>query len=81
MRRIEDFKESDWATVWAVWAATFAVAEYYAIKSGKAHAPLSHHLRRTLGIRKKPVYRYAGQVALGGGVIWLVDHLYRAIES
>ena len=79
MKRIEDWTETDWATVWAAWATGFAVAEYYALKHGNPKAPLSHHLRRTLGIRKRPAYRYAGQVAFGASIVWLVDHLYRGV--
>lgn len=71
--------ERTWRWVWLGFAGYFAIAETVAIKSGDPYAPLSHHLRAILGIRKKPMYKYAGQVALGSTLIWLVAHLYKEI--
>lgn len=69
-----------WGLVWTGWVAYFAVAEAIAIRTGEYDAPLTAHMRHTLGAKKHPVIRTAGQVALLGGVVWLVDHLYRGID-
>lgn len=69
--------EQKWSLVWLGWGMYFSVAEYIAIRSGNYDAPLSHHLRRALGIRRKPWHQRVGQVALCAGAVWLVDHLYR----
>ncbi len=79
--KIDELSESDWATIWAAWATAFAVAEYYALKSGNAKAPLSHHIRRTLGVKKAPVYRYAGQVAFGATAVWFVAHIWKEVTE
>lgn len=68
--------ERKWACVWGCWVGFFAVAESVAIRSGGREAPLSHHLRRGLGIGGKPLHRTAGQMAMGTGVVWLTAHLY-----
>lgn len=74
--------EQKWAAVWGGWVGFFAVAEWMAMRSEAPDAPLSHHLRRSLGIGGKPVHRTAGQVAMGTGVVWLVAHLYeKALDS
>jgi hypothetical protein len=74
--------EQKWACVWAGWVGFFAVAEAVAIRSDQKTAPLSHHLRRSLGIGGKPVHRTAGQIAMGTGVVWLVAHLYeKALDA
>lgn len=68
--------DRNWSLVWTTWAVFFCVAEYYAIKSKNPKAPLTYYLRNSLGIPRSPMHRRAGQVALGGGVVWLVQHLY-----
>ncbi len=75
-------KEDDrWSVIWLLWALYFGVAEYVALKSGNSKAPLSYHLRRALGIRKQPWQQRAGQVALGAGTVWLINHLYREASN
>jgi hypothetical protein len=66
-----------WQTTWTAWVGYFAVAEYLALKSKDPKAPLSYYMRHTLGIPRSPVHRWAGQVTLGAGVVWLVQHLYQ----
>lgn len=73
--------DEQWSAVWAAWIAYFVAAERAALKSGNRKAPLSHFLRRALGTHHKPLHRYAGQIAFGAGVIWLVDHLYQGIKE
>jgi hypothetical protein len=74
--------EIKWACLWGTWVGFFAVAEAVAVRSGDKVAPLSHHLRRGLGIGGKPVHRTAGQIAMGTGVVWLTAHLYeRALDA
>lgn len=74
--------ERKWALVWGGWVGFFAVAEAVAVRSGQKTAPLSHHLRKSLGIGGKPFHRTAGQMAMGTGVVWLTAHLYeRALDS
>jgi hypothetical protein len=69
-------REDSWRTIWALWVAYFGVAEYLALKSKNPKAPLSYFLRRSLGIRHRPLHQRAGQMALGAGVVWLISHLY-----
>lgn len=73
--------EDKWAAVWATLFVAGAAAEYVAIRSGDPRAPLSHHMRRALGIRKKAAHQRLGQVAFGAGFVWLIEHLYRAMEE
>lgn len=68
-----------WSIVWGGWVTAFGVAEYIALKSGEYDAPLSAHLRYVLGVKRQPALRTAGQVVLAGGVVWIVDHLYRGV--
>lgn len=65
-----------WSLLWTGWVSYFAVAEYYALKSKDPKAPLSYYLRHALGVPRSPVHRRAGYVALGSGVVWLVQHIY-----
>lgn len=65
-----------WRMVWTGWVVYFGVAEYVALRTKDPKAPLSYYLRHTLGIPRSPMHRRAGQVALGAGVVWLVQHLY-----
>lgn len=66
-----------WSMVWTGWVAYFGVAEYVALKSKDPKAPLSYYLRHALGVPKPDhLHRRAGYVALGAGVVWLVQHLY-----
>jgi hypothetical protein len=69
-----------WSIVWAGWAGYFAVAEYVALKSAEADAPLSSHLRGILGIRSVSRHRRMGQLAFVSGTVWLLDHLYREVK-
>jgi hypothetical protein len=62
--------------VWLGWAAYFTAAEYAALRGGHPDAPLSAHLRRVLGARKRDLHTRAGQVCAVAGVVWLADHLY-----
>lgn len=73
--------EQRWAKVWLLWIAYFGVAEYFALRSKDRKAPLSFHLRKALGIRRRPWHQRTGQVALGAGTIWLFVHLYRELEE
>jgi hypothetical protein len=68
-----------WSLVWGGWVAYFAIAEVLAIKTEEYDAPLTAHMRYVLGAKRQPAHRTVGQVALAGGVIWLVDHLYRGV--
>lgn len=70
--------DKQWKLIWGAWAAYFAVAEYYALKSKNPKAPLSYFLRKTLGVPHTVAHRRAGRIALGGGVVWLIEHLYQA---
>jgi hypothetical protein len=75
-------KPVTWACVWAGWGLYFAVAEWAALRTGEPHAPLTYHMRHTLGIRKRPVHYRSGQIALASGAVWLAHHLYRgAVDS
>lgn len=65
-----------WSLVWTGWVAYLGVAEYIAIKSKDPRAPLTYYLRHSLGVPRSPMHRRAGQVALGAGVVWLVQHIY-----
>ena len=65
-----------WSMVWTGWVLYFGAAEYVALKSKDPRAPLSYYLRHALGIPRTPMHRRAGYVALGAGVVWLVQHLY-----
>ncbi|MFJ9413081.1 MULTISPECIES: hypothetical protein [unclassified Streptomyces] len=69
-----------WSIVWAGWVAYFVAAEVAAIRTAEYDAPLTAHMRYALGAKRHPLIRTAGQAALLGGVVWLVDHLYRGIE-
>jgi len=73
--------DDQWSAIWAAWIAYFVAAERAALKSGNRKAPLSYFLRRALGTHHKPLHRYAGQVAMGAGVVWLIDHLYQGIKE
>lgn len=73
--------DDEWAMVWAAWVVAFGIAEAIAIRSKNPNAPLSHQLRRVLGIRRRSIHRRTGQVALGSGVSWLVWHLYRGVTN
>lgn len=72
---------NDWRTIWAIWVVYFCVAEWFALKSKNQKAPLSYFMRTTLGIRRKPVHRRAGQVAFGAGIVWLISHLYNNADE
>lgn len=65
-----------WSAVWTGWVVYFGVAEYVALKSKDPKAPLSYYLRHALGVPRSPVHRRAGYIALGSGVVWLVQHIY-----
>lgn len=65
-----------WSLVWTGWVGYFAAAEYVALKSKDPKAPLSYYLRHALGVPRTPMHRRAGYVALGSGVVWLVQHIY-----
>lgn len=69
-------EDRHWRAVWAGWVVYFATAEYVAIRSNNHKAPLSYFLRHTLGIRRSPLHRRAGQVAFISGFAWLAHHLY-----
>lgn len=73
--------ESDdaWALLWAGWVASFIAAETIAIRSRNPEAPLSHQLRRVLGVRKQTVHHHLGQVAFAASASWLVWHLWRGV--
>lgn len=73
--------DEHWSAIWAAWIAYFVAAERAALKSGNRKAPLSYFLRRALGTHHKPLHRYAGQIAMGAGVVWLVDHLYQEVKD
>jgi hypothetical protein len=73
--------DEQWSAIWAAWIAYFVAAERAALKSGNPRAPLSHFLRRALGTHTKPLHRYAGQVAFGAGVVWLIDHLWQGVKE
>jgi hypothetical protein len=73
--------DEQWSAVWAAWIAYFVAAERAALKSGNPKAPLSHFLRRALGTHQQPLYRYAGQIAFGAGVVWLISHLYEGVKD
>lgn len=77
----DHWDEKEWAKVWAAWVIMFAVAEGVALRSENPRAPLSHHMRRSLGIRKHPARHYFGQVAFGTGVTWLAMHLYKEMTD
>lgn len=65
-----------WALTWALVIGAGAVAETIALRGGKPQAPLSHYLRRVLGVRGNTHHQRAGQVALGASLVWLLRHLY-----
>lgn len=73
--------EQGWRLVWASWAAVFVVAETVALRSGRRHAALSHHMRQALGVGRGDVNQRLGQVAYGTGVTWLAAHLYKAVRD
>lgn len=73
--------DEKWTLVWASWGTAFAVAETIAVRSRNPEAPLSHTLRRVLGVRRKPMHHRAGQVAFVGFGWWLGWHLYRGVKS
>lgn len=62
--------ESKWLIIWSLAIGTAGVVEAVAIRSGKVHAPLSHHLRRL------PAGRPWGKAALLYGAWRLHKHLY-----
>lgn len=66
-----------WTAVWATWFLAFVVAETIANMSDDPNAPLSHHMRQVLGVRRQPMHRRIGQVAFASGAAWLTQHLYR----
>lgn len=70
-----------WTLVWATWAVAFGVAETIAIRSKNPTAPLSHTIRRCLGVRRTPMQRRLGQVAFASGTAWLTIHLWREVKS
>jgi hypothetical protein len=65
--------------VWGGWVAYFAVAEIIAVRTAEYDAPLTAHMRYVLGAKRQPAHRTVGQVVLAGGIIWVVDHLYRGV--
>jgi hypothetical protein len=69
-------EDKDWNRLWVGWVGAFAVIEGSALISKNPKAPLCHFLRTNLGITHKPMYRRAGQIALGAGLVWLIAHLY-----
>jgi hypothetical protein len=73
--------DDKWSIVWATWAAAFVVAEGIALASKEPTAPLSYHLRRTLGVHKRSVHHRVGQVAFTSGTLWLGWHLYRGVVN
>lgn len=64
-----------WAAAWTAWVVYFAIVERAALKSGNRRAPLSYFLRHTLGYRRHPWHRRAGQALAGGAFVWLINHL------
>jgi len=66
--------------VWGAWGASFAIAEYIALRGGHPDAPLSAHLKYVLGTEGK-AHRTVGQAALGYGLLWIVTHLYGEVVS
>lgn len=68
-----------WRAAWSGWVIYFGVAEYVALKTKNPKAPLSYYLRHTLGIRRSPMHQRAGQIALGAGAVWLINHLYERV--
>lgn len=73
--------EDRWQLVWLGWGLYFSAAEYVALRSQDPHAPLSHHVRRALGVRKQPAHQRAGQVALGAALVWFISHIYQEIKD
>lgn len=73
--------ERKWAIVWGIWTGAFVVAESIALANGDPHAPLSHHMRRALGVRKQSVHHRLGQVAFASSVGWLAVHLWRGVTN
>jgi hypothetical protein len=69
--------ENKWQLVWGSWGLAFVAAETIALASGNPEAPLSHHLRRVLGVRKTTVHHRLGQVSFATGALWLTYHLWR----
>lgn len=63
--------ETKWGLIWAAWLATFVVAETKAARSGDPTAPLSHHMRRTLGAASP-----LGEIAMLGASAWLHRHIF-----
>lgn len=68
--------DDKWAAFWACWVATFAVGEAIALRSKSPEAPLSHSMRRVLGVRRHPIHNRLGQAAFAAGVIWLTRHIW-----
>ncbi len=76
-----DPRDDGWRFVWGFWVLYFGTAEYIALKTNDPKAPFSYFMRRSLGIRHKPLTRRAGQMALGAGIVWLISHLYENQET
>lgn len=68
-----------WSIVWGSWVMAFAVAEFIAVRTEEYDAPLTAHMRYVLGAKRQPAHRTVGQAVFAGGVIWLVDHIYRGV--
>lgn len=73
--------DNKWAFLWATWVAAFVIAEAVAIRSNNPQAPMSHQLRRVLGVRRRSVHHRLGQIAFATGTAWLAQHLYREAKA
>lgn len=73
--------DTKWAILWGSWVAAFIVAETLAARSKNPQAPLSHQMRRVLGVRRRSVHHRLGQIAFASGTAWLAQHLYREVKS
>lgn len=74
MKTFTDSKK--WEAIWWTWIVYFVVAERQALKNGGPKAPLSYFLRRRLGVHHNASLRFAGQVAAGAGIVWVIGHLW-----
>lgn len=63
--------ETKWLIMWSVVIGSAGVVEAVALRSGKVHAPLSHHLRRL------PANGRLGKAALLYGAWRLHKHLWK----
>jgi hypothetical protein len=73
--------EHKWRLAWGAWVAAFVVAETIALRSGHPQAPMTYHMRHTLGVRRGPAHRALGQLAYGAGIGWLALHLWKEIKD